>query len=107
MMLQQEPVKTLATQHGVTLPVNEFAANKKILVAGINELIQHDFQRLVAILYRLDVSEEKLKQLLKENRMTDAGDIITDLIIERQMQKIKSRQQFNQPGNDIDENEKW
>ena len=106
-MFQEDPIKTLATQLEVVLPAKDLDANKKILAARINELIQLDFQRLVAILYRLDVSEEKLKQLLKENRLTDAGDIITDLIIERQMQKIKSRQQFRKPDNDIDENEKW
>jgi hypothetical protein len=62
---------------------------------------------LIAVLYRLDVSEEKLKTLLKESHDVDAGIIITDLIIERQVQKIKSRQQFRSPDIDIDENEIW
>ena len=48
---------------------------------------------LVQILYRIDVSEKKIKTLLKENQGSDAGKIIASLIIERQMQKIKSRQQ--------------
>jgi len=106
-MLQEDPIKTLATQLEVVLPAKDLDANKKILVARINELILHDFQRLIAILYRLDVSEEKLIQLLKENTGADAAVIITELIIERQIQKIKSREQFSQPNDDIDENEKW
>ena len=73
----------------------------------INDLIVHDFQKLVFILYRVDVHEGKLKHLLKENPGEDAGLVIADLIIERQLQKIKSRGQFGRRDNDIDENEKW
>jgi hypothetical protein len=64
----------------------------------INFLIQKDFQKLVSILYRIDVSENKLKQVL-ENSNEEAGKIIATLIIERQEQKIKSRQQFSQRDN--------
>ena len=106
-MPEEESIRSVATQLEVTLKGNDFVANKKILAERVNELILNDFQKLISILYRLDVSEEKLKQLLKETLPTDAGIIITDLIIERQIQKIKSRQQFSRPHNDIDENEKW
>lgn len=106
-MLEEESIKAAASQLEITLNENNFIANKKLLAVRINELIQNDFQKLIAALYRLDVSEEKLKRLLKENSGSDAGLIITDLIIERQVQKIKSRQQFHQRDNNIDENEKW
>ena len=66
---------------------------KEQLSVHLNYLIQHDFQKLVSILYRIDVSEAKLKYLLKENTDKDASPIIADLIIERQLQKIKSRQE--------------
>ena len=106
-MLQEDPITTLATQLEITLSGNDYATNKKMLAERINVLIQNDFQKLISILYRLDVSEEKLKFLLKENIESDAGVIITDLIIERQMQKIKSRQQFSQRDDNIDDSEKW
>jgi len=73
----------------------------------INNLIQTDFQKLISILYRIDVSETKLKNLLKENPGEDAGLIIADLIIERQLQKIKSRQEFRRDDNNISDEEKW
>ncbi|MCA6488199.1 MAG: hypothetical protein IM534_10080, partial [Chitinophagaceae bacterium] len=38
----------------------------------INQLIVHDFTALVQILYRLDVSEAKLKMVLSENPKEDA-----------------------------------
>ena len=64
------------------------------LTAFINELILNDFQRLITILYRVDVDEKKLKRILKENIGTDAGEIIANLIIEREIQKIETRKQF-------------
>ena len=64
------------------------------LTAFINELILNDFQRLISILYKVDVDEKKLKRILKENTGTNAGKIIADLIIEREIQKIETRKQF-------------
>ena len=77
------------------------------LGAYINQLIQTSFQKLISLLYRVDVSESKLKQLLQQHPGEDAGKIIATLIIERQLQKIQSRKQFRQTGNDFTEEEKW
>jgi hypothetical protein len=73
----------------------------------INELIEEDFPKLVFILYRLDVSEVKLKQLLKDYPNLNAGKVIAELIIERQLQKINTREIFHQDNTEIDENDKW
>ena len=80
---------------------------QKQLGVYVNELIQSNFQKLIMLLYRIDVSEQKLKQLLQTPPQENAGDIIAALIIERQLQKIKSRQQFRQQKDDFDEEEKW
>lgn len=77
------------------------------LTLHINYLINHDFEKLVSLLYRIDVSEPRLRNLLNQTEGEGAAALITDLIIERQLEKIKSRQQFRQQDNDIDENEKW
>lgn len=69
------------------------------LFAFIDDLIKNDFQRLVTILYKVDVDENKLKRILKEQAGKDAAYIIAKLIIERERQKIESRKQFrNKPG---------
>ena len=86
--------------------VKDDSITKQVLVDKINDLINNDFQKLVSILYRMDVSETKLKQLLNENAGTNAALIITDLLIERQEQKIISRQQFRKDEN-ISDDEKW
>ena len=77
------------------------------LGAYINHLILNNFDELIYILYRIDVSENKLKSMLKENDKTDAGKMIAALIIERQIQKIKSRREHGRDTNIIDEDERW
>jgi hypothetical protein len=73
----------------------------------INHLIVHNFTQLISLLYRLDVSEKRLQQWLLDNTTEDAGKIIADIIIERQLQKIKSRNQFRQQDDGISDDEKW
>ena len=58
-------------------------------------MINDDFNRLISLLYRIDVSETKLKQLLRENTTTNAGLLIARLILERQWQKIETRRKFS------------
>jgi hypothetical protein len=87
--------------------VKDCPITKQVLIEKINELINNDFQKLVSILYRMDVSEIKLKQLLNENPGTNAALIIVDLMIERQAEKIRSRQKFNKQDENISDNERW
>lgn len=77
------------------------------LTVHINYLIQYHFEKLVSLLYRIDVSETKIKSLLQQEPNEDAAKIIADLVIERQLQKIKTRQQFSQRDNNFNEEEKW
>ena len=92
----------------IELPDNiTYEELQKLLAEHINDLIKNDFEKLVGYLYRIDVNEQKLKGLLHQYSDEDAGRIISLLIIERQQQKIKSRQQFSQRDNDITEEEKW
>jgi Uri superfamily endonuclease len=81
---------------------------KEKLVAHIDYLINNNFEELINILYRVDVSEAKLKTLLKENSDSIAANTIADLIIERQLQKIKTREQFKSVGKkENSDEEKW
>ncbi|MGZ3940276.1 MAG: hypothetical protein ACXVBK_16000 [Flavisolibacter sp.] len=85
---------------------NEKEGLKRQLIVHINDLLLNDFNRLVQILYRVDVSEQKLKNLLKDNPQTDAAVIIADLLIERQDQKIKTKQSFRSNDN-IASEDRW
>jgi hypothetical protein len=79
---------------------------KEQLIIYINDLINHDFEKLIYYLYRIDVHEQKIKQLLQQHEGENAAEILAQLIIDRQLQKIKFRKEFQSPPADNDE-EKW
>lgn len=74
------------------------------LVDAINELLNRDFEKLVQLLYTVDVSEKKLKAELKEHPEKDAARLIADLLLERQAQKKKN---LPQKPEDIPDEERW
>jgi hypothetical protein len=77
------------------------------LTEKINYLIVHDFNKLIYILYRADINETKLNKLLAENKKEDAGKIIAALFIQRQLEKIKSREDSKQETDNASEEERW
>jgi hypothetical protein len=79
---------------------------KEQLAAYINHLIHHNFEKLVFYLYRIDVDEKKMKALLKHPH-ENTGELIAQLIIDRQMEKLKTKEQFREKDDGIDEGEKW
>jgi hypothetical protein len=90
-----EMIKELNRTWELDLAEDLRAAELEILLAEkLNSLIQSDFNALVRLLYRIDINEARLRDLLKENAQEDAGKIIARLIIERQWQKILSRRQY-------------
>lgn len=99
--------KELDTSWPATL---SFTAMREQLVARIDYLINKDFQRLLSILYRIDVDEAKLRALLQSNPGHPAAETIADSIIGRQVQKIQWRNQFGNPPADPEKEdgaERW
>lgn len=80
---------------------------RRQLAQYINGLITNDFSKLIYLLYRLDISEQKLKQLLAGQPQTDAGLLIADMMITRQLEKIALRKQFKQDAGSIAEEDRW
>jgi len=77
------------------------------LEAQINFLIQHNFSQLVYLLYRVDVSEKKLKTLLQQQPEKDAAPLIASLLIERQLQKHASKNTAQPPPPANYDAERW
>ena len=85
----------LNNSYGLDLPETAtIEMLERVLAERINTMITADFNRLISLLYRVDVSETKLKQLLRENAGTDAGLLIARLVLERQWQKIETRRKY-------------
>jgi len=65
------------------------------LIAFINDCI---FNKLVQLLYRIDVSEEKLKYILQLNPNEDAAKLIAAVIVERLAATKAARASFSKSG---------
>ncbi len=76
------------------------------VAAVVKDLLDFDFGQLLNLLYLMDVDEEKLKEMLHETGETDPHYMIADMIIEREMQKVLSRQKYKQKKLEDDE-EAW
>lgn len=88
-------IKDLNGYGGLNLPEHTPDDRLEALLAEkLNALIQSDFNALVQFLYKVDVSESKLRTLLKTKANEDTGMLIARLVLERQQQKILTRRKF-------------
>ena len=69
---------------------------KKHLTEKLKFLLDEKFDALVNILYRIDISEEKLSKLFTGKNRDSIPAVLADLIIERQLQKIRLRKLYNE-----------
>ncbi len=81
--------------------------SKEDLAIYIETLISQDFPRLIQILYRLDISEAKLKNMLATNPNAHTGTLITQMIIDRLEAKRKSRDEYSKKDWGESEVERW
>jgi hypothetical protein len=68
----------------------------KFLTQQINYLLDHDFNRLLNALYRIDISENQTKEIIE---LTDPKEVAKNLaiaVIKREQQKVLTRQQFRE-----------
>lgn len=101
-------IQSVNSELAIELPVNSsFAQLKEQLTQHINHLINTDFEKLIFYLYRIDVHEERMKQLLQQQEGENAASLIAQLIIDRQLQKIQSRAAFKISATDQTNEERW
>ncbi|RPE13336.1 hypothetical protein EGT74_07350 [Chitinophaga lutea] len=94
---------------GIRVPAAVSMADlEKILAEKLEILVERDFQQFVLLLYQVDVSERKVKEILAAQNYPDVFISIARLIISRQTEKIKSREKYKQPPENLpDDEEKW
>ena len=101
---QNADEESLLRQLSILTEMNEVSREWRQKLAGfINGLITNDFEQLLRILYRMDIDELKLRTALHQNPDRDAGDLIAELMIERQLQKIQSKKQQQKPPDESEE----
>ena len=103
-------IKEIQSQFELPVVIGDLYQMEQALAEAINEMILHHYDRLIQLLYRMDINEKKLKTLLQEHPQTDAGRIIAALVIEREQQKIASREASRENRDDageVDGSERW
>ena len=61
------------------------------LVNKVMELMTRDYNRFINNLYRIDIDENKVLEVLNLRDKTMVPEKLTDLIIERQLQRVKTQ----------------
>lgn len=69
------------------------SAIRKELIDRIIRLLNTNPEKLMSILYRIDVSEARVNEIFSTALPPDVPDLLAELIIERQMAKAKTRAQ--------------
>ncbi|RZL40137.1 MAG: hypothetical protein EOO93_31400, partial [Pedobacter sp.] len=58
-------------------------------------LVDNDFPKLVQILYKADVDQYKLKELLENIEGKSSAEVIADAYLARQMAKIETWKKYS------------
>jgi hypothetical protein len=91
----------------ITLDITQIEKyTKEDLITLIQYLINNDIEKLIYVLYRVDVSEDIIKKLLHTTSKENTEVLIADAIIKRIEEKILWKQKFKSSFNHSEE-EKW
>lgn len=93
-MEEQDLIKRAMAGSSLLFGNEEQVMEKELFMTWLREKVQdlldHDFNRLVNLLYRIDVYESKAKECFgKSNK--EIAVCLAELIWERQLQKAKTR----------------
>jgi hypothetical protein len=79
----------LENVHGLSL--TDIKANVESVV---RELLDRNIEKLMSILYRIDVDQKRTDSILKLMSKDDIASQLADEIINRQLQKIETRYRY-------------
>lgn len=68
---------------------------REIMINAFAYLIEDDFQKLVQILYKADVDQDKLKYALENTQNATSAAIIADAYIARQKAKVETWKKYS------------
>jgi hypothetical protein len=68
---------------------------RDVLVKTFEYLVEDDFPKLLRVLYRADVDQYKLKDLLENTEGKTTAEIIADAYIDRQKDKVETWKKYS------------
>lgn len=79
---------------------------KQAIIDYIDHLIANNFQQLINVLYKIDISENKIKLALQQQQNRKTAEVLVEMILERLQEKAESRK-ATKTNNFISEDEKF
>lgn len=64
------------------------------LVGKLRDLLDNQYDKLINLLYKIDVNEKKLSELFAQKNTSSMAVSLADLIIDRTLEKVKYRQMY-------------
>lgn len=103
--LTKETLQAFANSFGVTPEAVPALAGgptledvRRFLIPKITALLDRNPEMLMHILYRIDVAERDVKWVFAESSPQNIPTHLADLLIERQLLKLKIRRQYREQG---------
>jgi hypothetical protein len=79
----------------MTLPVPDTSSEaKRLLSEKIKYYLDNDVERLLRILYRIDIPESQVNSVFTGTKKEDIPSVLSDLIIDRQLSKARTRELY-------------
>jgi hypothetical protein len=75
----------------------EFSEEKAlaVLTKAISQLMDRNLERLLQVCYRIDLAENRLKQILHESEPDQVAADLANALWERQKQKVEIRRKYS------------
>lgn len=67
-----------------------------VLTKAISQLMDRNLERLLQVCYRIDLAEDKLKQILHESEPDCVAADLAKALWERQKQKVEIRRRYSE-----------
>jgi len=61
----------------------------------IEQLQKENFQNFYTLMYRIDISETQIKKAFKHAKDRSFSEVVTDLVLKRELQKVVTRKYFS------------
>jgi hypothetical protein len=80
-----------------SLPVlDDFSMIREQLIIKVKELMSRSYSQFINGLYRIDVDETKVREIIHAKDKTRIPERLADLIIERQLVRVKTRMLYKE-----------
>lgn len=68
---------------------------KRELIKIVRYLLDNDFNRLLNALYRIDVSEQKVNNIIEKTPPDEIANTLAEAILKREMKKVEYRIKYS------------